>query len=82
MENTIDSQEKQILKHLQKGLKINPIWALHKFGCLRLGARIFDLKEKGHNIRTNIVYKELNGKKVKKYAEYYLIEDLPHTELS
>lgn len=62
------SQTEGIKRFLQAGRRITPLEALHRFNCLRLGARISDLRHI-HNmpIKTNI-------KKVgKKYvAEYYL----------
>jgi len=61
-----ESQCKSILKHLQCGKSINPIEALNKYGCFRLGARIYDLKQEGHQIKKEMVAAE-NGKK---YASY------------
>ncbi len=61
------SQAKQILKHLQEGNTITPLEALNKFGCFRLGARIWDLKKKGHRIEPRMI--ESEGKH---YAEYRL----------
>ena len=63
------SQEQDILKHLRKG-PITPLEALTKYGCLRLAARIKDLKDFGHVIATQIVYQ--GGKK---YAKYALIKE-------
>ena len=65
------SQNKEILKYLQTGNKITPLEALNLFGCFRLGARIFELKEQGHNIETKRITLS-NGKRV---AEYQLIKD-------
>jgi hypothetical protein len=48
---------------------ITPLDALKKFGCLRLAARINDLRDAGHFVRTDIVRK--NGKK---FARYSLIK--------
>jgi len=42
--------------------------ALEDAGCLRLAARIKDLRDKGHNIVTEMV--RANGKQ---YAGYYLV---------
>jgi len=61
----ISSQGEQILAHLRAGNPLTPLDALHKFGCFRLGARIYDLKQEGHAIQTEIV--EINGKRVAKY---------------
>lgn len=60
-------QNKQILEYLQSGKKLTPLEALNLFGCLRLGARIYDLKQKGFNITSKTVRK--NGKT---FAEYEL----------
>lgn len=62
------SQNLEILKHLQNNGSITPIDALKQYGVFRLGARIYDLKRKGYNIATEIVYK---GRK--KYAKYVLM---------
>lgn len=57
-----------ILAHLKRGKKITPIEALNRFGCFRLGARIFELRQAGYAINSRM-------KKVgKKYvAEYSLV---------
>lgn len=45
---------------------ITPLEALTEFGCMRLGARIFELREQGESIADKWV--ELpNGKRVKAY---------------
>jgi hypothetical protein len=44
------SQSERILAHLKAGNSITPLEALHWFGCLRLAARILDLREHGHNV--------------------------------
>ena len=62
------SQSKQILNYLKSGNKLNPLQALKKFGCFRLGARIFDLKEQGHNIESTLI-----TKKGKTFSEYSYI---------
>ena len=61
------SQNNQILEYLKSGKKLTPLTALKKFGCFRLGARIFDLKRQGHNIDT-----QFKTKKGKTFAEYSL----------
>lgn len=62
------SQCRIILEHLQTGKKITSIEAVTRFGCLRLGARIHDLKQAGHKIKTSRVI--INNKQI---AEYSLI---------
>ena len=63
------SQEKQIRHYLESGGRVSGIFALDKFGCYRLSSVIFNLREKGLNIKTKMV-KNDNGQK--SYAEYYL----------
>lgn len=63
----MESQTIRIKEHLLSGKSITPIEALNQYGCFRLGARIFDLKEQGLNIKTEMV--ERNGKR---FAEYRL----------
>lgn len=67
------SQTKQILHYLETHKNgITPIEALEKFGCFRLSGRIFELREKGHDIGTDIVQKANKKGEVKRYARYYL----------
>lgn len=47
------SQMEKVLELLQKGYPVTPMSALYKAGCYRLGARIFDLRRKGHKITTD-----------------------------
>lgn len=61
------SQNEEILAWLQAGKTISPLEALERFGCFRLGGRIFELKAAGHKIVTDMVTK--NGKR---FAEYRL----------
>lgn len=59
------SQCDDILRHLRSGRSITPLEALEKYGCFRLGGRIYDLKRQGHNIVTEMVTK--NGKRFASY---------------
>jgi hypothetical protein len=53
--NRIDSQLKAIEKDLKAGRKVSPMQALRDYGCLRLSARIFELKHKRHlNIESKL----------------------------
>jgi hypothetical protein len=49
------SQNTIILNHLINRGPLTPIEALKKYGCMRLAARINQLRDKGHNIKTTIV---------------------------
>lgn len=70
-----DSQKKYILNHLRRYGFINPLVALREYGCLRLSARIADLRDEGYNIsmeRTRGV-SAVTGNDVY-YATYRLVE--------
>ena len=67
-EKSSASQEQLILKHLQEVGSITPMVALNKYGCFRLSARIFNLREKGYEIKMR--RHTTPTKKV--VAEYYL----------
>jgi len=60
------SQKTKIKEHIEKYGYITPIDALGRYGCFRLGARIFDLRNDGMNIKTKINDGD------KKYAIYSL----------
>ena len=61
------SQAAAILRHLQRGRMLIPLEALHRYGCLRLGARVWELKQDGHNITPEMVTLR-NGKRVARYS--------------
>ncbi len=61
------TQEDRILCHLANDQPLTPLVAFNRFGCMRLGARIYDLKRKGHPI-----YKRMVERKGKRVAEYRL----------
>jgi Helix-turn-helix domain len=44
------TQNEMILDHLKSGRAIDPMTALQKFACMRLAARILELRQLGHNI--------------------------------
>lgn len=69
---TYATQSQAILEHLQSGRTITPIEALNLYGVFRLGARIFDLKDAGHNI-----VNEWDGDGEKRWAKYRLIPPAP-----
>ena len=59
------SQTQQIRSHLNRGWKLTPLQALQKYKCMRLAARIAELRNEGMNITTRKVTH--NGKT---FAEY------------
>lgn len=50
MSDRMDTQCATILRALKAGRQLSPLEALREFGCMRLGARIWDLKQAGHPI--------------------------------
>lgn len=52
------TQSQKILTYLKSGKGLTPLTALKKFGCLRLAARIADLRKDGHTIFTDNVTKD------------------------
>ena len=65
---TTESQNKRILEHLSLGCTITSLEALTLFGSLRLASRINDLKNKGHNVISEMVQVGNNKKKVARYS--------------
>jgi len=45
------SQNALVLKHLKSGKSLTPLTALSQYGIMRLAARIYDLRQQGHDIR-------------------------------
>lgn len=62
------SQTRQIREHLESGRSITPREALRLYGCFRLGARIWDLRDAGLDIETTIV-----AEGGKHFASYRLV---------
>jgi hypothetical protein len=62
----IESQNKQILRHLQSGKTITALDALRLYGCLRLSGRIYDLRRSGQPIQERTIT-TLTGKHISEY---------------
>lgn len=58
-------QREQILEWMQKGNPITPLGALKLFNCLRLGARIKELRDMGYDIVTEMI--SVGAKRVARY---------------
>jgi hypothetical protein len=63
--NTQPSTTKKIESWLLRGYKLTPLQALEKWGCMRLAARIAELRKAGTHITTTKITR--NGKT---FAEY------------
>ncbi len=59
------SQSTWIHTQLIAGRKLTPLDALKGCGCMRLGARIWDLKQRGYRIKSRLVQR--NSKWVAEY---------------
>lgn len=46
------SQNTQILEYLKRGRTLSALGALDRFGTMRLAARVKDLRDDGHAIKT------------------------------
>jgi hypothetical protein len=57
-----------VLSHLKKE-PLTPLVALRKYGTLRLAAIVFNLRDEGHNIKTDIV--NVGSKRNTKYVASY-----------
>lgn len=49
------TQKEAVLAHMKKGKSITPLDALRLFGCFRLAAVIYKLREDGHVINMVMV---------------------------
>ena len=65
-EKTSQTQNGKILKALLNGERLTHLDAEKPFNCLRLGARIYDLKQRGHNIK-RVMITVPSGKRVAQY---------------
>lgn len=73
------SQNDMILDHLKVYGKINPMTAIEQYGCMRLAARISELREQGRKdgftIETNMIKARNRFGGHVEYAEYIFKED-------
>ena len=68
------NQKSVILAHLKRFGSIEPLTALREYGCYRLGARIADLRNDGHNIITETMtsVSRITGRTIR-FAKYKLV---------
>lgn len=64
------SQTTSILNYMQHGHSLTQLDALKMFGCMRLGARIYDLKQSGYAVVSTMIDDKKTGKR---YASYSLV---------
>lgn len=66
------SQKKQILNYLNSGKSLTQREASALFDCDRLSGRIFELREEGYRIQTEMI---TNPKNKKRFASYSIINE-------
>ncbi len=67
-----ETHARLILEHLIKFGSITPMEALSEYGCMRLGARIWDLRDDGIEIETEMVKAKNRFGKDIRFAKYSL----------
>lgn len=67
-----ETHARLILEHLIKFGSIMPMEALSEYGCMRLGARIWDLRDDGIEIETEMVKAKNRFGKDIRFAKYSL----------
>lgn len=70
------TQSDMILEYIERNGSITPMEAMNELGVMRLGARIFDLKEQGVPIITERVKGENRRGEVTTFARYRLEKEL------
>lgn len=66
------TQAEKILDYMERHGSITPLEAMNNLGIMRLGARIFDLKESGIGIITETVTGKNRDGEPTRYARYRL----------
>lgn len=69
------SQCDKVLAYMKKYGSITPLQAQQDIGCMRLAARIGDLRERGYAIGTRMKTGKSRDEGITNFAEYYLIEE-------
>lgn len=68
------SQADKILSHLRTGLPLTPAEAYRRYGCLRLAARIFELRQAGYDVRDDLIPVDTQHGGVAHVAAYYMVK--------
>lgn len=66
------TQSEMILRYMHENGSITPLEAMREFGCMRLGARIWDLKRAGTHIITESQTEKNRYGKLVTFAMYRL----------
>ena len=72
---TKEAQTRLILRHMEAGEEITGMEAYELYNCMRLPARIADLKKSGVSINSCFDYElDERGKVVKKWKKYWIAQ--------
>ena len=71
------TQTQTVLAYMEEYGSIDPFRAFHDLGILRLGARIWELREAGVNVDTISRTRTITSGGVKSWAEYRIKKPLP-----
>ena len=66
------AQTERILAYMQGGGSLTGLEALNLFGCMRLGARVWDLKNRGYKIESRMEVHKNEAGEYKTYKRYWL----------
>jgi hypothetical protein len=70
---TTESQERQLQQYMEAGNTVTGLEAMNLFGCMRLPARVADMKKNGVPVQDDWEYElDENGKVVKKWKKYWI----------
>lgn len=68
------NQTEQILEYMKQHGSISALEAMLHLQCMRLGARIHDLKAEGHLIRKEMESHKADDGHTSHYARYFLVK--------
>lgn len=68
------TQNEMVLAYMRDNGSITPKEAMDELGCMRLGARIYELKRRGVGIRREMVRQANRYGRVVSFARYRLVE--------
>lgn len=68
------SQKEKVLRHLKEIGSLTPIDALSEYSIMRLSSRICELKDEGHNIKSELISGVNKFKEKVTFSKYTLNE--------
>ena len=68
------NQKQKVLRHLKNYGSITPLEAFNDYAIMRLASRICELKDEGHNIKTEMITVYGRFKEKVSFSKYTLCE--------